>query len=362
MSDTRTFQERGQAKTSPLNVDSLLRSSLDPRTMWLTGVECETAQFRDESAREHFRRGREVEAKRLEAGKPAAAKAGLMWHRQRGKAELNRFQRTYECGEETFWIVCTECNRCEPKTKTCRSGLLCLRCRKAIAGEKQALFTRARDRALSRMRAKGLDKPMRKGGAFSEKLLTLTVPHDVSFGVGARVRVAFQAWALFLKSLNRYLRDIGVNKECHFFRAFEWTPGNDDLGHPHFHVWILSPFVEQPLIRHWWECALRTAGMQVHVAIVHIERCHGVDGVAKELIKYLTKDILPNQQQVSVETFAELYKAVHGHRITQSSAGFFKGIDRRAECPCGAIGCFKRVSEPPPQSGEQSVVQPPVVE
>jgi hypothetical protein len=50
---------------------------------------------------------------------------------------------------------------------------------------------------------------------------------------------------------------------------------------------------------------------------------------------------------VPAETFARLYEALDGKRITQPSAGFFKGIDPSAKCRCGAIGCFKRFTEDP---------------
>ena len=78
---------------------------------------------------------------------------------------------------------------------------------------------------------------------------------------------------------------------------------------------------------------------------------HPADGAARELIKYLTKDILPGGKLVSPRVFAELYIALDGKRISQPSAGFFKGIDRKAECSCGAIGCFRRTTREP-ETGE----------
>ena len=75
-----------------------------------------------------------------------------------------------------------------------------------------------------------------------------------------RVELAFDAWKLFSKRLQAFLREpwkgwdderrkVGV---C-WHRAFEWTPGRlpghpgpddpggDGMGHPHFSRWMLSP-------------------------------------------------------------------------------------------------------------------------
>lgn len=82
----------------------------------------------------------------------------------------------------------------------------------------------------------------------------------------------------------------------HLYRSFEWTVGNGNIGHPHFHVWMLGPKLpgqvpsadrkaheaalaawgaEDPatrgpmptppaiLMREWWRRALRKAGMSV---------------------------------------------------------------------------------------------------
>jgi hypothetical protein len=33
-----------------------------------------------------------------------------------------------------------------------------------------------------------------------------------------------------------------------FYRFFEWTPGHDQLGHPHFHVWLLCGWIDHAWI------------------------------------------------------------------------------------------------------------------
>lgn len=119
---------------------------------------------------------------------------------------------------------------------------------------------------------------------------------------------------------------------------------------PHFHIWILSPLLDQDKLTHWWRCALRTAGVKPEIAItahINVRVVNSRDGAARELIKYLTKDILPSGELVSPKIFAEVYKALDDKRISQPSAGFFKGIDRSAEFSCGAVGCFRRTLRAP---------------
>jgi hypothetical protein len=70
-------------------------------------------------------------------------------------------------------------------------------------------------------------------------------------------------------------------------------------------------------------------------------------GVANEVIKYLTKDILPDRQFVDPEVFGVVYEALDGRRTTQASARFFYGITDRAVCECGVTGAFKRTTTPP---------------
>src|SRR5690606_1017240 len=84
-----------------------------------------------------------------------------------------------------------------------------------------------------------------------------------------------------------------------------------------------------------------------NAAIIDLPEVRSHDGAARELIKYLTKDILPSGDLVSPKVFSELYIALDGKRVTQCSAGFFKGLDRSAECSCGAVGCLRRTLREP---------------
>lgn len=70
-------------------------------------------------------------------------------------------------------------------------------------------------------------------------------------------------------------------------RAFEWTPGTDGLGHPHLHVWMLSPFIDVNIVAAMWTEALREVGLIIEGrAIVTLQRFQDFNAAAShELIK-----------------------------------------------------------------------------
>jgi hypothetical protein len=99
-----------------------------------------------------------------------------------------------------------------------------------------------------------------------------------------------------------------------------------------------------------WTAALRNAGYTwdaTERVILDIREVSNGPNAALEVIKYLTKDVMPDRTLVPEGTVAEVYKALDGKRRIQASAGFFKNIDTGAQCACGAVGCFVRLSEPP---------------
>jgi hypothetical protein len=81
--------------------------------------------------------------------------------------------------------------------------------------------------------------------------------------------------------------------------------------------------------------------------IVDIREVKDAEGSAREVIKYVTKDILPDRKLISAELFARVYEAIDGRRLSQPSAAFFKGTEGTATCTCGAVGCFRRSNTPP---------------
>lgn len=128
-------------------------------------------------------------------------------------------------------------------------------------------------------------------------------------------------------------------------RSFEWSVG-DGEGHPHWHVWIFCPYLEQKVIAELWREAMIDAGVSEDSmprtdkcptgVIVDIRKVLPGEKGAAELIKYMTKDLLPDGERLSPETMARLYMSLDGRRRTQSSKGFFGVLAKGAKCPqCG---------------------------
>src|SRR5690606_37964489 len=94
-----------------------------------------------------------------------------------------------------------------------------------------------------------------------ERFMTLTIPHPEDMQPAERVRVLYEAWRPFSKWLRKRMKDdAGQNEDLvHYWRMFEWTEGADGLGHPHFHVWLHSPFLRQDDVHEAWERAVRSA-------------------------------------------------------------------------------------------------------
>jgi hypothetical protein len=316
-------------------------------------VEGETDAHRTAKARDHWRRASEIRAERLAQQCPwDEIVGGARWHQQRAWGQIEKFAHVQDCGAKKYWLVCLECRGVQERTATCRIPLLCLTCRGAITRERRAEFHFARNRAIDRAQGRDLFDAGRPGGRWTEKLLTLTAPHCPEHRVAHRIAVLFAAWPLLRDSIKKHFAKTAAPHEnlVAWFRTFEWEPGNDGQGHPHFHLWWLSPFIDHKLIRHWWRCALQTSGFDAasltHVIIDIREVRHG-KGAALEVIKYLTKDILPDRQLVHPEVFARVYETLDGRRLTQASARFFKCLERQAQCKCGAVGCFQRTTTPP---------------
>jgi hypothetical protein len=172
--------------------------------------------------------------------------------------------------------------------------------------------------------------------AMEREVLTLTAPHFRNRSIGECIWIVLDAWALFLKRLNRHLADRDA-LSAEFFRVFEWTIGDDGRGHPHLHVWLLCPYLERDELQRWWGEALAslTGDAASLRAVIHIAEVSGHD-VDQELIKYLTKDITPDGAKLAPELYAEVYKALDERRSTQASKGFMARADEaRRVCECG---------------------------
>ncbi len=307
---------------------------------WLDELGELTAEHREERAKALSRRAsrRKWELREQLFGEIRIAEE-IRWYESRARVKRERIARVQDCGSEVLRITCTSCGQCHERATGCRIGVLCVRCRGAIAQLKRAVFRHARADVLADARARGLLSPCRPKGRYGEKFLTLTTPHIQGDTIAGRIARIFDAWPRFLKLLNQYFDD-HVIKSAEWFRVFEWTVGNDECGHPHIHAWVFSPFLPIDLLRDFWATALRGAGCVLAPSsdlIIHIQKIEGKDGGARELIKYLTKDITSSGEKLPPALYAEVYKALDGRRITQASSGFMARADRAAmRCDCGA--------------------------
>ena len=265
----------------------------------------------------------------------------MKWHMSRAQGHQDRVERVLDCGCETIEVRCENCGRTHERGAGCRIRLLCVRCRDRIAKELRARFMSARKAVVATARQRGLLDPTRPRGRWSEKLVTLTAPHAGEHSVQRRIVLILDAWGHFRRRLRRYLKERRAEQTSHWFRVFEWTIGmNDQKGHPHIHLWVLSPFLPQDELWRWWRQALLEAGYSVHQLSMlnrpDIREVTNPDEVSLELVKYMTKDIDPEGQKLPAELYAEVYKAFDGRRVTQASAGFMKLAERDLRCDCGA--------------------------
>lgn len=223
----------------------------------------------------------------------------VKWYEGRAGAQLPRFETVRACGTAILTIACRVC--AEPasdKPIPCRCGVarVCDACAEKNDEKRRVRFAQARERQIIEAHRAGLDWKVRYGpdgrfvGSFSEKMLTLTVPHftredcvetfkrngerakDVlsetqgamlENTTAARVAALRLAWPKFWRIVKRHVtsRDPLGAKHLKYYRFWEWTRGHDGKGHPHFHVYLFSPFISASMMRAAWIRALRSVGV-----------------------------------------------------------------------------------------------------
>jgi hypothetical protein len=323
--------------------------------IWLDRVAELTAAHREGRANAYAGlRKRRAWKRRFEGFSEAYAKADGAWYAARERGQRERPKRVAACGSEVLQVSCLGCGTVHELRSGCRITLLCVPCRSVSAAAKRRTFRRARAVVIGAALMRGLFREKRRGGRWSEKFLTLTAPHFAHQTVTERIDVVLAAWVRFLRLLNAFWKSRDV-KSAEWFRVFEWTPGkSDNLGHPHLHIWILSPFLPRDEIERWWREAVaeQTALAGVERLIVDIREVHA-DGAEHELIKYLTKDITANGEKVAPEVYAEVYIALDGHRSTQASKGFMgKAKLEKRVCECGCALPRQVRKEPKKKDGK----------
>lgn len=295
----------------------------------------------------------------------------VKWYEARAKGERERFLRAGRCGQPGgpgMRITCKGCGTVHEGPQSCGAHFACARCRDAWAGRLRRKFIRSRAAA-----CRVVGWRMRGAGAWSEKLVTLTVPHE---GLAQdRIKWAREAWPIFLRSWRAALlegfrarlgklsderprtrdasgklryaqspRDRAAKRELdavRWYKVTEWTPGDDGEGHPHHHFWAICPWVDREQLRELWRAALGAAGLAVGFVAVDVRRIHGGRRSAAELVKYFTKDTQGtveggNVRGVAPAVYATAFRLMHGTRRTQGARGFIKAAGVQ---PCQEEGC-----------------------
>lgn len=143
-------------------------------------------------------------------------------------------------------------------------------CRGLIAAEKRSKFLRARVHWLDELNRAGLIGEGAGRKRYSEKMLTLTVPHLPTDTVVERIERVFEVWSQFRRKLKKWFLERRI-KRAHYYRMFEWTLGEaDDVGNPHLHVWLLCPFLERDRLTLILRDALDTVGCGVDQRVLDI--------------------------------------------------------------------------------------------
>ena len=147
-----------------------------------------------------------------------------------------------------------------------------------------------------------------------------------------------------------------------YHRAFEWTPGSDGLGHPHYHVWTFCPWIDAAIVQAMWAEALAAVGVPLENGYVRVTVQVFQDvnvSAARELMKggragaiklsRLARRGAPKNafayadgwtiaemlEHAHPDVVASLYCALEGMRLAQASRAFFGTVDP-PECEyCG---------------------------
>jgi hypothetical protein len=356
------------------------KSRPKPRA-WLESVETLTLPVREARAewlRKLGRRRSDVERRKWRAGGTIARQGDRRlqnvpkvhpWHEARARGSVEHFRRVETCGEQ--WSAVARCPSTECTTARargdrdrgvrvrpcgCGSRFFCEECRLQVALRFRRDFNAARLGLLWDGRRAGLLDRWRPkegpGARFGERLITLVAPHregDRVFSARERVQWLRDAINWFLRKLREHrLAQLGLKNAvlCEWARFFEWTDGDDNLGHPHWHVWDFGPWVDAELLTEWWrEAWTRESGVEpsqfntVDVRAVNGETIEGKGEdrgtrLDRELIKYLTKSWGGN-----AEAFAEVYAELVGKRARQTSSGFYDwSVELVHVCPdCGLV-------------------------
>jgi hypothetical protein len=180
------------------------------------------------------------------------------WHAARARGVAERFARIGKCGE-LLGVAENDEGRSVPVEYRCGDWRACPRCKKHRKHKLKLMADDIRELALKVLRPE-MGRYYGGGeGRWSEKMLTLTVPHSGDVRVDARR--GRRAWVLFVQRLREHWRSHrGLGKER---GNTPWAAGIEiaRAEHWHKHCWMVAPFVDVALLRVWWGRALLEAGV-----------------------------------------------------------------------------------------------------
>lgn len=205
---------------------------------------------------------------------PRGSVSGYHWHKQREQGQRERFLRVRRCGIDRMRHWCGTCHVPGPDIQlACDQHRLCLGCRERRAHKFQRRMMGALEVVRDDLERLQLNRPTRvradgsliRGGEWSEKFLTLTLPH--SGDIAADVRELPRAWRRFWRALRtHFTKDVLAGEEplerrklaelIRFVRVIEVTEGVDGLGHAHLHVYLVGPYIDKYRVAHLWGDAL----------------------------------------------------------------------------------------------------------
>lgn len=179
------------------------------------------------------------------------------WHQDRRRGVGERFERVRRCGAltEFEWVERDGSGRF-PHREECGQWRVCQRCLKRRRKRLRQGVEAQRMLALAVHRHRLNRHYAGPEGRWTERLLTLTVPHDE---LARDVAALPKAWRALEAPWRRHLKDRGAPQPQVYVRSIEVA----GTGHAHMHVWMLGPYIEHALIRVWWGAALEAAGYVV---------------------------------------------------------------------------------------------------
>lgn len=353
------------------------------RRRWLGALEQSTWPFRTRRSRANHTKAMEA----LQEGE----RFKYAWYQARARGQRQRFDVVHACGDNEVVIRCEDCGHSGRRaTAFCDQWRLCLGCRSRRGIEYRKRFRDGRVRALARLAH--LMRRGAKGGEWTEKFLTLTLPH--SGDVVRDLKVLPTAWRWFWKRLREHLEhDRGVCaaniRKLAYVRVIEVTAGTRSDGHAHLHVYLICPYLHHEVVGMLWGRAIAREGYKttskaisevlgeempewrrtqlcrflvtrrggrlldsVPNPVDHIQTCYG--DIENELVKYLVKDAVKGPggetHLVDVDFYAKAYEGMEGLQTVRTSSGFWvKRQSKACRCEkCGSEALSRRIEKAKP--------------